>query len=89
MQVTFDAAKDAANFAKHGVPLALAVELEWGGLVAVPDTRRNYGEKRMVGYAPIGQRVFCVVYTDRGHERRIISLRKANGREVRRYASEV
>ena len=89
MEVTFDAAKDVANLAKHGVPLALAVELEWDGLIAVPDTRRNYGEERMVGYAPIGQRVFCVVYTDRGQERRIISLRKANDREVRRYASEI
>ena len=89
MEVTFDAAKDAANLAKHGVPLALAVELEWGLLIAVPDTRRNYGEKRMVGYAPIGQRVYCVVFTDRGQRRRVISLRKANVREVRRYASEV
>ena len=89
MEVTFDAAKDAANMAKHGVPLALAVELEWDGLIAVPDTRRNYGKERMVGYAPIGQRVFCVVFTDRGDERRIISLRKANNREVRRYAGEI
>ena len=89
MKVTFDAAKDGGNLAKHGVPLVLAVELEWDALLAVPDTRRNYGEKRMVGYAPIGQRVFCVVYTDRGRERRIISLREANAREVKRYASEI
>ena len=58
-------------------------------LIAVPDTRRNYGEKRMVGYAPFGQRVYCVVFTDRGQKRRVISLRKANIREVRRYASEI
>ncbi len=89
MEVTFDAAKDAANLAKHGVRLALAVELEWDLLIAVPDTRRNYGEKRVVGYAPIGQRVYCVVFTDRGQKRRVISLRKANVREVRRYASEI
>lgn len=89
MEVVFDAAKDAANLAKHGVPLALAVELEWDELIVVPDTRRNYGEKRMVGYAPIGQRVYCVVFTNRGPKRRVISLRKANVREVRRYASEI
>jgi uncharacterized DUF497 family protein len=58
MDVIFDAAKDAANLAKHGVPLALAVKLEWDELIAVPDMRRNYGEKRMVGYAPIGPRVY-------------------------------
>lgn len=89
MRVTFDVAQNASNLAKHGVPLALAVELEWDFPIAVPDMRRNYGEKRMVGYAPIGERVFCVVYTDRNRERRIISLRKANDREVRRYASEI
>lgn len=87
--VIFAAAKDAANLAKHGVPLVLAVELEWDELIAVPDTRRNFGEKRMVDYAPMGPRVYCVVFTDRGQKRRVISLRKANDREVRRYASEI
>ena len=58
-------------------------------MIAVPDTRRNYGAKRMVGCAPIGQRVYCVVFTDRGQKRRVISLRKANVREVKRYASEI
>lgn len=89
MEITFDAAKDVANRAKHGVSLALAAELEWGWLLVVPDVRRDYGEQRWIGFAPISERVYCVVFTDRGEERRIISLRKANGREVRRYANEV
>ncbi|VAW31986.1 hypothetical protein MNBD_CHLOROFLEXI01-1106, partial [hydrothermal vent metagenome] len=49
----------------------------------------DYDEVRVIGYAPIGQRVFCVVYTDRGNTRRIISLRKANKREVKNYASKI
>ena len=89
VEITFDPAKDALNTAKHGVSLALASELEWGDLLAQPDTRRDYGELRMIGYAPIGARVFCVVFTDRGDQRRIISLRKANAREVKRYASQI
>jgi len=89
VEITFDPTKDAANRDRHGVSLALAVDLEWGWLLAAPDTRHNYGEVRMVGYAPLGTRVFCVVFTDRGEERRIISLRKANDREVRRYASQI
>ncbi|MHB1512309.1 MAG: BrnT family toxin [Acidiferrobacter sp.] len=89
MEITFDPAKDVLNTAKHGVPLALALELEWGELLAQPDTRRDYGELRMIGYAPIGARVFCVVFTDRDDQRRIISLRKANAREVKRYASQI
>jgi uncharacterized protein len=69
--------------------LDVATKLEWDWLLAVPDTRHEYGELRMIGYAPIGTRVFCVVFVDRGDERRIISLRKANDREVKRYASEI
>ena len=89
MEITFDPDKDVANIAKHGVSLALAAELEWEWLLVKVDTRRDYGELRMVGYAPIGPRVFCVVFTDRGEERRMISLRKANTREVNYYASQI
>ena len=74
---------------KHGVSLALASELEWDGLMAQPDTRHDYSELRMIGYAPIGTRVFCVVFTDRDDKRRIVGLRKANAREVRRYVSQI
>jgi len=49
------------------------------------DARHNYGETRMIGYALNGNRLFCVIYTDRGNTRRIISLRKANNREIRQY----
>lgn len=67
----------------------LAADLEWGMLLATPDTRRDYGEQRLIGFAPIGERVYCVVFTDRGDERRMISLRKANSREVTRYVRAI
>ena len=41
---------------------------------------------RMIGIGYIGDRLFNVVFVERGEERRIISLRKANQREVKRYA---
>jgi len=86
MELTFDPAKDAINRAKHGVSLAEAEAIEWETLWAIEDRRQDYGEVRMIGFAYIGSRLFCVVYTDRGETRRIISLRKANSREVDRYA---
>lgn len=88
MRITFDPAKDAANVDKHGVSLALAAKLEWGWLLAAPDTRRDYGEARMIGYAMLRLRLYCVVFVDRGSERRVISLRKANPREVKAYVSK-
>lgn len=90
MNVTFDPAKDAANLAKHGVSLSEAAGFEWGTAVVWPDTRRNYGEARMVALGYIGLRIMALVFVDRPPEkpteRRIISLRKANSREVKRYA---
>ena len=90
MNVTLDQAKDAANLAKHGVSLTEAAGFEWGTAVVWPDTRRDYGEARMVALGYIGLRIMALVFVDRPPEkpteRRIISLRKANSREVKRYA---
>ena len=90
MNVTFDQAKDAANLAKHGVSLTEAAGFEWGTAVVWLDTRQDYGEARMVALGYIGLRIMALVFVDRPPEqpteRRIISLRKANSREVKRYA---
>lgn len=89
MEITFDPDKDASNIAKHGVSLALAAELEWEWLLVKQIPAVITASCGLVGYAPIGPRVFCVVFTDRGEERRMISLRKANTREVNYYASQI
>ena len=86
MNITHDPAKDAANLAKHGVSLALAVQLEWDAAVTWPDVRRVYGEPRQCGIGYIGLRLFFVAFVDRADGRRVISLRKANPREMKRYA---
>ena len=49
------------------------------------DDRREYGELRQVALAPMHDRLWVVVFTDRPEGRRVISLRKANLREYRRY----
>lgn len=86
MQIEFDTAKDQANMAKQGVSLGVANELDWGTLVSRADARHNYGEAREIGYAPLGGRLYCVVFVQRETAIRIISLRKANLREVQNYA---
>lgn len=88
MRFVFDPAKDAINQAKHGVPLALAEVLFAGPHVSMPDDRFDYGEVRQVAFGFIRDRLFVCVYVDRGMERRVISLRKANKREVRRYGQD-
>ena len=85
MEITFDAAKDKINQRKHGVSLSLAQEIEWPEVMAKPDIRQDYGEVREIGYAVIDDRLYCVVFTQRKDKMHIISLRKANSREVRHY----
>lgn len=85
MHVEFDPGKDEANHAKHGVSLALAAELDWESALVWLDSRFEYGELRMVALAPRTGVVYYVAFVDRGQVRRIISLRRANRREVNRY----
>jgi len=85
MPIEFDSGKDESNRAKHGCSLALAADLDWDSVLAVADRRRDYGERRMIGYGLIGAKLYCVVFVRRRRRLRIISFRKANRREVKRY----
>jgi uncharacterized protein len=85
VDISLDLAKDAANLAEHGVSLAEAAHLNWDWLLCRPDGRRDYGELREVGFAPLADRVYCVVFVQQGRSFRIISLRRANAREVKDY----
>lgn len=53
--------------------------------VTFPDERQDYGEPRWTVFGEIEGRLFAVSYTLRGDAIRIISARKANARERRRY----
>lgn len=88
MEITFDPAKDESNQQKHGVSLGLAARIEWSEVWFEVDARRDYSEVREIGYSVIEGRLYCVVYTQRRDTMHIISLRKANRREVRRYVEE-
>jgi uncharacterized protein len=85
MRIEFDPAKDATNQAKHGLTLAMARELDWEAALVWVDARFDYNETRMVALAPNSGILFCVAFVERGLTRRIISLRRANRREVKHY----
>jgi uncharacterized DUF497 family protein len=89
MNITFDPVKDRLNIANHGVSLALAESLAWEWMWVNEDTREAYGEQRWVGFAPIGQRIYCVVFTEEQDCYRIISLREATNREKRTYIDHI
>ncbi len=88
MLIEFDPAKDKLNVAKHGVSLALAEKLDWDAALVWRDDRFGYGEVRMLALAPETNTLYYVAFVDRGEVRRIISLRRAERREVKRYVEE-
>lgn len=86
VNIDYDQTKNLINAEKHGVPLTTAAEFEWDEALVWSDERNDYGEARQCAIGYIGNRLFYVVYVDRDNVRRVMSLRKANSREVKRYA---
>lgn len=88
MRYHFDFSKQAINVAKHGVFFAAAEAFDWREAIIGVDSRRDYGESRLVAIGPISKRLYVMVFTLRETHVRIISLRKANQREVKRYVHQ-
>jgi uncharacterized DUF497 family protein len=89
MRIEFDPTKDATNQQKHGVSLALAAELDWDAALVWIDARFQYDEMRMIALAPKTGILYYVAFVDRSKVRRIISMRRANRREVKHYVQNV
>jgi uncharacterized DUF497 family protein len=87
VDIEFDGAKDAANIAKHGVSLAVGAAILASPIGEILDDRRDYGERRMNAFGLVNGRLFACTYTIRNNARRIISVRRANGREQRLWLS--
>ena len=85
MEIEFDLGKDASNLLKHSFSLGLAADLEWDAALVWIDERFEYGETRMIALAPETNFLYYVSFVDRDEVRRIISLRRANRREVKHY----
>ncbi|WP_102960767.1 BrnT family toxin [Mangrovicella endophytica] len=82
----WDEAKAATNLARHGVAFTDAATFRFDLATIVLDERLVYGEERWIATAPLAGRIHVLVYTTRGTAIRVISLRKANAREIKRYA---
>ena len=86
MDYEFDLTKDNGNLEKHGLSLADAEDFEWETALVHEDTRKQYAEPRFQAAGYIGNRLHVMVFCLRIDAVRVISLRKANPREVKNYA---
>jgi uncharacterized DUF497 family protein len=81
----WDEAKNAANIAKHGIDFIEASLIFERPVVEKIDTRRDYGEIRLLAIGLLDDRELTVIYTIRGEHRRIISARRSYKHERRTY----
>ena len=85
MKIEFDPAKSEKNIRERAIIFDLAVNFKLETAKIWQDTRNDYGEKRFIALGHIEKRLFSMVFTIRGDILRIISLRKANNKEVLDY----
>lgn len=85
MDISFDPDKNNRNIETRGISFEIAEAFDWSTALIVEDTRQEYGEKRYQALGFIGDRLHMLVFTPRHSCMRVISLRKANSREVSNY----
>ncbi len=85
MKFTSDPEKNATNQRKHGISLRNAERMDLSTALYASDDRHDYGEPRAQALGMIDSRLHMLVFTMRGPVMRVISLRKANLKEMKRY----
>ena len=86
MEITFDPAKNAANVALRGLSFERVADFDFETAIFAQDDRHDYGETRYRGLGFLDGRLHALVFVETVEGIRVISFRKANSREVTRYA---
>lgn len=86
MRVTYDPEKRDRTLEERGLDFDDAEVVFAGITLEVEDTRKDYGEVRIICYGLLAGRMVVVGYTPRGADRHVFSMRKANAREQARIA---
>lgn len=85
MDLEWDERKREATLRERGLDFDSVAQADWDAALTVEDDRAVYGETRFVSLVPIQERLCVVAWCVRGDRLRVISLRKANNRERKRY----
>jgi len=89
MAITYDPVKRDWTLRERGLDFEDADRVFAGPTFDQEDDRRDYGEVRIITIGFLRGRMVVVVWTPRGSDRHVISMRKANEREKTRYAEKL
>ncbi len=81
MPISYDPAKRAKTLAERSLDFEDAPLVFEGRFFETEDLRKDYGERRMVCFGMLRDRMVVIGYTPRGADRHVFSMRKANERE--------
>ena len=84
MRISYDPAKRQKTLDERGLDFDDATAVFAGLTFEVEDTRRDYGETRIICFGHLASRPVVIGYTQRGSTRHVFSMRKANEREQAR-----
>jgi uncharacterized DUF497 family protein len=86
VRITFDPEKNERNLRERNLSFELAAELDFETAYIRIDSRQEYGETRYVALSNLQGRLHVLCFTETADGIRVISFRKANDREIKRYA---
>ena len=86
MRISGDPAKNDRNIRLRGLSFDLVAGFAFEKAVYAVDQRMDYGETRFVAVGLLAGRLHVLCFTEEPDGIRVISLRKANAREVKRHA---
>jgi uncharacterized DUF497 family protein len=85
VRLSYDPRKNEENIRKRGLSFEAAAEFDFEGALYATDNRRDYRETRYVAIGALGSRLHVLCFTETLEGIRVISFRKANAREVKRF----
>ncbi len=88
MSFSYDPNKNKRNIELRDLSFDRAADLDWDNAWVYEDKRKEYDEIRFIAYSMLDKRLHVVCFTETKDDIRVISFRKANNREVKRYEQE-
>ena len=89
MKISFDPGKNEANIKQRGLSFSMVENFDWSCSFIVEDIREDYGERRFQALGFIEDALYMVVFTPRNGVVHVISFRRANKRERKKYESQI
>jgi uncharacterized DUF497 family protein len=87
-EIDYDPAENARNITERRLSFERVRDFDFGRAIISEDSRRAYPERRYVAVGPLDERIYVLCYTPIANGIGVLSFRKANKREVRRYETQ-